>query len=187
LESTLYERDNQLEDSANKVEELKNKNKTLLKNSANNISYPDKTYIQSTYIWVYLTDTLGLSKYVAAGILGNIMVEVGGQSLDISRYSCGYSSNKEYYGICQWSKHRKDRLFKDFGYSLEAQLKFLSVEIFEEIPENTGFYELTDEKEVALYFAKNYERCNTRSYKLRQQCATKALEYFTNNSNSLFW
>ncbi len=179
LETIIYEQNMEIEQLTKELETSKLENNKLLEKAAASVSYPDRYYIQSTYVWRYLKDTIGLSDYVAAGILGNIMVEVGGQTLDISMYSCGESSDGVYYGICQWSKHRRERLLKDFGSSLEAQCKFLSVELFEEIPKSTGFYELTDEKEVALYFAKNYERCNSRSYKLRQNCATYALEYFT--------
>ena len=179
LETSLYESGVALNTKEEELKKSHTEYKQLLAIAASAVSYPDKHYIQATYVWDYLKNNIGLSDYVAAGIMGNIMVEVGGQTLDISKYSCGWSDNKEYYGICQWSKERKDRLFEDFGSSLEAQCKFLGVELFEIIPEDEEFYQWTDEKEVALYFAKNFERCGTRSYKLRQQCASKALEYFS--------
>lgn len=134
-------------------------------------------YEQATYVWNYLTSTLKLNKYVSAGIMGNIMAEVGGQTLDISRwpqYSQGY-----YYGICQWSDRRKNRLLNDYGRTLEAQVKFLGVELFEVIKSGNSFYEMQDEREAALYFAKKYERCGSGSYSVRQSNATKALNYFT--------
>ena len=146
---------------------------------ANNIRYPDKEYVQSTYVWNYLKETIGLNDYVAAGIMGNIMTEVGGQTLDISKYSCRESNGGAYYGMCQWAGPRKERLLNDFGGSLEAQCKFLNVELFEIIPEDNSFYDLQDEQEAALYFAKKYERCATWSYAKRQSSATKALQYFT--------
>ena len=147
---------------------------------ANNITYPDKEYVQATYVWDYLKEEMGLNDYVAAGIMGNIMTEVGGQTLDISKYSCRESNGGLYYGMCQWAGPRKERLLKDFGGTLEAQCKFLSVELFEIIPEDNSFYDLQDEKEAALYFAKYYERCGSGSYGVRQTNATKALQYFTN-------
>ena len=133
-------------------------------------------YDQSRQVWNYLK-SLGLNDYVCAGILGNIMAEVGGQTLDISswpKYSTG-----SYYGICQWSGSRKSRLLNNFGSDLDAQLRFLGVELYEEIPSGSSFYTMQDEKEAALYFAKNFERCSSQYYSIRQTNATKALEYFT--------
>ncbi len=136
----------------------------------------DGNYNQARQVWTYLRD-LGLNEYVTAGIIGNIMAEVGGQTLDISRwpqYSNGY-----YYGICQWADGRKRRLLNDFGTTLEDQIRFLSVELFEVIPKGNSFYSMQDEKEAALYFAKYYERCSSKYYSVRQKNATKALNYFT--------
>ncbi len=146
---------------------------------ANETTYPDSEYVQSTYVWNYLKG-LGLNDYVCAGILGNIMAEVGGQTLDISKYSC--KSNNGYYGMCQWAGGRKDRLLKDFGKSLDAQCRFLGVELFEVIPKDNSFYKLQNEKQAALYFAQYYERCNSSSYAVRKTNATKALKYFTGNA-----
>jgi hypothetical protein len=143
-------------------------------------SYPDTEFTQAKYIWSYLTEETNLNKYVAAGILGNIMVEVGGQTLDFSKYSCRESANGKYYGICQWAGPRKERLLSDFGPSLENQLEFLIIELYEIIPADDSFYTLQDEQKVALQFAKQFERCNSRSYYKRQNCASKALKYFNN-------
>ena len=109
--------------------------------------------------------------------MGNIMAEVGGQTLDISRWP--QYSQKTYYGICQWAGNRKQRLLNDFGTTLEAQINFLGVELFEVIPKGDSFYNMQDEKQAALYFAKYYERCGSSSYSVRQQNATKALQYFS--------
>lgn len=137
----------------------------------------DGNYSQATQVWRSLKN-LGLNDHVCAGIMGNIMAEVGGQTLDISRWS-QYSSGSAYYGICQWGGGRKQRLLNNFGTTLEAQIKFLGVELFEVIPRGNSFYNMQDEKEAALYFAKYYERCGSGSYGVRQSNATKALQYFT--------
>lgn len=141
------------------------------------VSLPSATniYSQATSIWNALLE-LGLNKYVCAGILGNIMAEVGGQTLDISNWP-KYSQGS-YYGICQWGGDRRQRLLTEFGTTLEDQISFLSVELFEVIPKGSSFYNMQDEKEAALYFAKYYERCGSSSYSVRQTNATKALEYF---------
>lgn len=137
---------------------------------------PDEGYAQSTIVWNYLKG-LGLNDYVCAGIMGNIMAEVGGHTLDISRYSCVDTGT--YYGICQWGWGRKDRLLSEYGTSLDAQLKFLGVELFEVIPADSSFYSMQDEQEAALYFAQYYERCSSSSYEVRQSNASVALDYFT--------
>lgn len=185
LNETVQEQKQQIEQYEKQVQELQEQINTLeqekkfLTNKlAAHVSYPDKDYVQATAVWNHLK-SIGLNDYVCAGILGNIMAEVGGQTLDISRWSHYAQTNKNYYGICQWAGGRKSRLLNEFGSSLEAQIKFLGVELFEVIPKNNSFYDMQDEKEAALYFAKYYERCGSSSYSVRKQNATKALNYFT--------
>lgn len=160
------------------VERLKSTTNKSSSNStpSSTVASSDESYMQATTVWNYLK-SLGLNNYVCAGIIGNIMAEVGGQTLDISRWPQYSQSN--YYGICQWVGSRKTRLLNDFGQSLEAQLEFLGVELFEVIPEDNSFYDMQNEKEAALYFAKYYERCGSASYGVRKTNATKALKYFT--------
>ena len=167
-----------IEGLESELESLKEENNNLIKELANKSTYPDKEYRQSTYVWRYLK-SLGLNDYVCAGILGNIMAEVGGHTLDISKYSMVEHNN--YFGMCQWAGVRKDRLLKDYGTTIEAQCEFLGVELFEVIPKNSSFYSMQNEKEAALYFAKYYERCGSGSYNVRQENATKALKYFTSD------
>lgn len=179
LNVTINEQQNRIEELEAELKKEKTENEKLLKNAACSVTYPDTEYLQATYVWNYLKNEIGLNDYVAAGIMGNIMVEVGGQTLDISKYSCRESNGGRYYGMCQWAGPRKERLLRDFGRSLEAQCKFLQVELFEVISKDNSFYNLTDEKEAALYFAQKYERCATWSYGRRQTSATTALQYFT--------
>ena len=58
-------------------------------------------YPYATYIWLFLTRGAGYSDIVAAGILGNIMAEVGGGTLNI-RYWLYGNGDLNYYGMCQW-------------------------------------------------------------------------------------
>ena len=58
-------------------------------------------YPVATVVWAFLTDGLGLNNYVAAGIMGNLMNECGGNTLTL--YPTVYGLNREYYGICQWA------------------------------------------------------------------------------------
>lgn len=135
-------------------------------------------YAQAVTVWNYLK-AIGLNDYVASGIIGNIMAEVGGHTLNFSRYSTVDTAN--YFGMCQWAGGRKARLLRDFGTSIEDQCRFLGVELYEEIPKGSSFYTLQDEKEAALYFAKYYERCSPDYYSVRQDNATKAYNYFVGN------
>ena len=182
-EETLAKNEKVLLDKDAKIQELEKENKALEK-TAKDLATVSKTgsikadgnYNQATEVWNGLK-ALGLNDYVCAGIIGNIMAEVGGQTLDISRWP--QYSQKTYYGICQWAGSRKQRLLNDFGTTLNDQIRFLSVELFEVIPKGNSFYNMQDEKEAALYFAKYYERCGSGSYNVRQSNATKALQYFT--------
>ena len=174
-EQVLLEKDAQIQKLEDEIKVLKKTNKDLTA-VKNNSFKADGNYSQATEVWNGLK-ALGLNDYVCAGIMGNIMAEVGGQTLDISRWP-QYSQNT-YYGICQWAGGRKQRLLNDFGTTLNDQIRFLSVELFEVIPKGNSFYNMQDEKEAALYFAKYYERCGSGSYSVRQSNATKALQYFT--------
>lgn len=186
-EETISKTKDKVEELTNVITVLEDDNKSLqercdeleLERTQNNVyTYtPDDGYAQSLYVYKKLRN-VGLNKYVCAGIMGNIMAEVGGQTLDISGWVDG--SNDHYYGICQWGGPRRDRLLNDFGGSIYAQAEFLIVELFDIIPEGSSFYNLTDEKEAALYFARYYERCAEQYYAIRAVNATKALEYFAN-------
>lgn len=174
-EQTIVDKDEKIYQLEKENGELKKSSSTPT-SSQNNSFKADGNYNQATQVWNYLRD-LGLNQYVCAGIIGNIMSEVGGHTLDISRWP-QYSQNT-YYGICQWAGSRKQRLLNDFGTTLEDQIRFLSVELFEVIPRDSSFYNMQDEKEAALYFAKYYERCSSKGYSKRQNNATVALNYFT--------
>ena len=178
-EKVLLEKDAQIQKLESSVEALEKENAELKKPATSKpTTQATGKYSQATQVWNSLK-ALGLNDYVCAGIMGNIMAEVGGQTLDISGWSRYSSTSSGYYGICQWAGVRKQRLLNDFGTTLEAQIKFLSVELFEVIPKGNSFYNMQDEKEAALYFAKYYERCGSGSYSVRQSNATKALDYFT--------
>ena len=151
----------------------------LVKAENEHWSKKEKEYPTAAYIWKYLKG-MGYNDYVCAGIMGNIMVEVGGQTLNLN-----YKAQGTYYGICQWSKGYKEV----WGANLSQQCDFLAKSIRYEF--NTfgscykrgfkydNFIALTNEKQTALAFAKCYERCSSSTYSLRQKCATVALEYFT--------
>ena len=135
-------------------------------------------YPEATTIWLYLTVEMEYNEYVAAGVLGNIMNEAGGNSLNINPSA---QNPAGYYGICQWNSS----MYGDVWYcNLIEQLDYLNNTIEYEFNcygnmSYESFCNLTDEREAALSFARSYERCSSVSYGRRQNNATTALNYFS--------
>lgn len=136
-------------------------------------------YPAATQIWRYMK-AQGWNDYVCAGIMGNLMAEVGGQTLNI-RYTL---SSGSYYGMCQWSRGYS----QVWGAGLETQCDFLRDTIKYEFDTYgskyqkgfnfNSFLNMTDAQQAALAFAKSYERCGSGSYGVRQKNALKAYNYF---------
>lgn len=126
----------------------------------------------------------GFSEAAAAGVLGNMMWETAGGTLDLKPNE--YSSGCGYYGICQWSVHYNPRI-KDTTF--EEQLEYLLSNIDSAFKSfgfcyRSGFTykdfkSMGDPTQAALAFVKVYERCSSGSYGLRKSAAKEALEYFT--------
>lgn len=141
-------------------------------------------YPVATEIWLYLKE-LGYNDYVCAGILGNMMAEVGGGTLNIQYWL--YSPGGSFYGICQWSKQYFPEVH---GLDLQNQLYFLRDTIKEQIDyagfayqsgfKYEQFLQLEDEREAALAFAIAYERCASQHYYKRCDYAEIAYNYFVN-------
>ena len=139
----------------------------------------ESEYPAATYVWKYMK-SLGWNDYVCAGIMGNLMAEVGGQTLALEYTMMDHG----YYGMCQWGSAYKEI----WGGGLEAQCNFLRDTIQYEIDTYGGkyskglnfnsFLNMTNEKKAALAFAKSYERCASGSYSVRQKNATKAYKYY---------
>lgn len=143
----------------------------------------DSEYTYATQIWNYLRNDMGLNKYVAAGILGNIMTECGGQTLNIQPF---ITNNSGHYGICQWNL----RYFPEVkGRDLHGQLEFLNSTMrwilndygdryYEGFNYNL-FVNITDEQVAAEAFAYAYEGCGAGNCSQRRLIhATTALNYF---------
>ena len=126
----------------------------------------------------------GFTKEAACAIIGNMMIETSGGSLNLKPDI--YSKSGNYYGLCQWSLIYYPEVD---GLSFECQLDYLLKTMPWEF--NTfgwlyaddfsyeDFIKITDVKEAARAFAKAYERCGPASYLLRQKAAEKAYKYFT--------
>ena len=141
-----------------------------------------------TYIWRYMKD-LGYSDAVCAGIFGNMMLECGIDevgSFDLKWWV--YDSSTWFYGLCQWSKTHFPEVY---GADLEGQMNCLRDTIKEQIDEAgfvyggygfgyEEFLQLEDPAEVAVCFAKAYERCAAQHVWPRRAFAEQAYEYFTN-------
>ena len=137
-----------------------------------------ETYPYATYIWLYLTKQLGYSDIVAAGILGNIMAETGGGTLNIQYWLYGYD-DPNYYGMCQWHKTWYSEVV---GTDLIFQCDFLAATIQEAIPSAGCTFEqflgLRDVRDAAFLFAVGYEKCASSTYAIRQEFAQIAYNYF---------
>ena len=139
-------------------------------------------YPAATQIWRYMKN-LGWNDYVCAGIMGNLMAEVGGQTLDIQYWL----KDNGYYGMCQWNKAYSNI----WGADLETQCDYLKNTIKYEIDtfgyayrkgfNLDSFLAMSNERDAALAFAKCYERCGSGTYTIRQNNAEKAYNYFVNN------
>lgn len=137
-------------------------------------------YSTAATVWNYLRN-LGYSKVICAGILGNMMAEVGGQTLALEPFM--YDDG--YYGLCQWSLYYNPNIS---GASLEGQLDFLANTIKSEM-NNFGykyyngfgynaFLRMTDIEDATLAFAMCYERCASWAYSVRVSNAYTAYDYF---------
>lgn len=144
-------------------------------------------YPTATQIWLFFKDELGWSDAICAGVMGNLMAEAGGQTLKIQWNIWDKSGG--YYGICQWAIKYTPTIANQ---SLENQLLHIKNTV-EKTMNNWGrkyekdfnyekFIALEDPKEVALAFAKCYERCSSKHYNIRTINAMKAYEYFTSDT-----
>ena len=141
-------------------------------------------YPIATKVWEFL-GAYGYNDWVKAGILGNMMAECGGQTLNL-QVDAYNEADKGYYGLCQWSLKYTPQLNKT---DLITQLQYLVSSMKQEF-NNYGknyaydfnynsFINLNNEKEAALAFAKCYERCSSGSYITRQCNAEFAYNYYT--------
>ena len=161
-----------LEEDANKLQLIIDKYTRWLD------EYPD-----AAEVWFYLR-SCGYSEEVSAGIIGNMMIETSGGTLDLNPII--YDSDMTHYGLCQWSLYYYPQA-RDLD--LPSQLGLLESTIQGEFHTfgfcyRSGFtfdefIALESPEDAALAFAKVYERCASGSYNLRMTAARTAYEYFT--------
>lgn len=158
--------------------------KALLVSDIDRFTRWQSEYPYATEVWYFLRENR-FSEEVAAGILGNMMIETSGGSLSLN--PAIYDPTGHYYGLCQWSIKYHVAVFNK---SFEEQLIYLLDSIMAEFKTfgkrySKGFtysdFLLLDTPEEAAYaFAAVYERCATSTYSLRKQAARTAYNYFTN-------
>jgi len=126
-------------------------------------------------VWRYLREDMGLNPYVAAGIIGNMMAECGGQTLNLQPYLCV----NNFLGLCMWySPYTNGRL--TYGADVTEQLEYLKDTLETNITLFGGDYDyfisLENATDAAWYFSEYYERGGWHSVRARN--AETALEYF---------
>lgn len=114
-------------------------------------------YAVAGQVYEYLNGQ-GMSDAVIAGILGNMMAECGGQTLNLDWDIYGFDGSS-YYGLCQWSlKYNPDV----DGRDITGQLDYLISNIHTNMDYFGGNYDefcaITDAGAAAKYFCNYYER-----------------------------
>ncbi len=108
-------------------------------------------------VYEYL-NAKGMSDVVIAGILGNMMAECGGQTLDLKWNTYGFDGSS-YYGLCQWSLYYCPAVD---GASIVGQLDYLMSNIHTNMNYFGGNYDdfcaIDDPGAAAKYFCNYYER-----------------------------
>lgn len=140
-------------------------------------------YPEATRVWLYMTQNFGWTDEICAGIMGNIMAEIGGGTLDFSNWN-----HDSPYGMFQWLGNRKIELKEIYGDepTIEEQLEFMYDELYGtdgvtqqvEDWQREKILASTDPKQVAKYFCIWFERPGD-SGTIRQTYASRAYQYFT--------
>lgn len=144
-------------------------------------------YPIATEVWLFMRNELGWSNAVAAGVMGNMMHECGGCTMNLNWVP---TPGDDSVGICQWKVCYEDRAWLVHS-NLQDQLNFLKNTVKIQI-DNWGwkhkegfnynaFCNLTSCEEAAEAFATCYERCSysEKRYETRRNLAQVALQYFT--------
>ena len=165
---------------------------------------PEQISASATHYWIFSSDmqiggnpaeqvwlTLrarGLSEEVTAGILGNMMTECGGNTLDLQWNIHGHYYGSTFYGLCQWCLDFVPSSFD--GCSIAEQLNHLLSDLpsqmntfgsnYESGYNYERFLKAKDVNEAAAAFAACYERpgYEYNNYQQRRQNAYTAYKYF---------
>lgn len=175
--------ENELAIVKNELEEVK---KELVSVKTDNLKWSGKynKYPAATIAWVYMTEELGWSDVVAAGIIGNMMTECGGQTLKLNWDSNGSSG----YGLIQWIGGRRNSIKAKYGEkpTVVEQIEFVKDELYgtngvrQQVTDKQRelILNATSPEQCASYFAKWFERPASNNYSKREANAAKAYAYF---------
>ena len=139
-------------------------------------------------VWTYLK-SYGYSDSVAAGIIGNMMRECGGDTLNLDWDVVGHFNGDEYYGLCQWCLRYTPSNFK--GATIKEQCEYLRKTIKSEFAAYGGNYNgityqqflKADTRTAAIAFERVYERCGDYAFEdaRRADNAEKAYQKYHGN------
>ena len=143
-------------------------------------------YPEATQIWRIMKEEFGWSDIVCAGIMGNMMAEVGGGTLEgLNNWDVDGSSG---LGLIQWLKGRKKGIKAKYGDSptLEEQLYYMRDELFgtngvrKQVSDAQldAIINASTPEQVAYKFAVYFERCATWARNCRRGYARIAYNYF---------
>lgn len=199
LEQKLKESEDTIDNKNKEIDSLKaevvlkrkQQQATLIKLSSNTTiskasTLPEGEYPEARLIWNTIK-SWGYSDNVVAGIIGNMMAEVGGGTLaGLSNWhtdGCGY-------GLIQWTSGRQRLLKQLYGArpNIEQQLQFIKNELTGQNGVNRQVTEAqynellnaSSPEAAAMTFAKYYERCGSSYRAKRQSFARTAYNYFVN-------
>lgn len=145
-------------------------------------------YPVATEVWLYMKNEFGWNDIVCAGIMGNIMAEIGGGTLNFDNWNANGSSG---YGMIQWISSRRRQLKSIYGEypTPEQQLEFMYDEMHGTDGVTNQLYisgsldrimNATTPGDAAYYFAIYFERCADWAVTVRPGYARIAYDYFTN-------
>lgn len=140
-------------------------------------------YPIATKVWLYMKENFGWSDVVCAGVMGNIMGEIGGGVLGFTNWDHDAAT----YGMFQWLGGRKKDLKRIYGNkpTIEEQLEFM----YDELYGTDGVRKQVTNKqrdkilngktpeEVAMAFCRYFERPGGTGL-ARKGYARKAYNYF---------
>ena len=137
--------------------------------AASTITLPAGEYPEAQLIWNTMI-SWGWTPETCAGIIGNMMRECGGDTLNLKPYA----NNGSHYGLCQWSRKWHSGAW---GKDINGQLEYLKVSLNLSI-----FSNCTTPEEAAQIFHDRYERSGDtlKQKKQRQDNARAAYNYFIN-------
>lgn len=147
-------------------------------------------YPEATQIWFYMKENFGWSDIVCAGIMGNIMAEIGGGSAEGAlgfgdKWKIDKASGM---GMFQWTAGRRKEIKTIYGNTptIEQQLDFMYNELYgsngvtKQVKSNEleAILNADTPEKVAANFAQYFERCASFSYTPRKNYARFAYDYF---------